>query len=172
MAVNRPGEPGAQEAPPPEIAQPEAHHEQTDINSWAVGKFGIALLLASIAVLFVVVGVFRYFERRENAAQAPPPAGLNEDARALPPEPRLQTAPTLDLEEMRAAEDQILNGYGWVDASKGIVRIPIARAIDLVVQQGLAGRPQTMPETASSAVVPTESGLGPIMIRPGGPLGQ
>jgi hypothetical protein len=172
MAVNRPGEHGEQEVPLADVERPELHHEETDVNVWAVGKAGIALFLVCIAVLFLVVGVFRYFQAREQARQAPLPAGMNVDARALPPEPRLQTAPVLDLQEMRAAEDQILNGYGWVDGSRGIVRIPIARAIELLAQQGLPARPGTTPETASTASVPTESGLGPKMIAPGGPLAQ
>ena len=31
-------------------------------------------------------------------------------------------------------------------------------------------RPQNGPQSASTAIVPTESGLGPIMNQPGGPL--
>ena len=69
---------------------------------------------------------------------------------------------------IRAAEDQILNSYGWVDRSKGIVRIPIDRAIDLLAKRGLPARPQAPP--VERADVPTESGLGPIMQQPGGPL--
>jgi len=170
--VNRPGEHGEQEAPPVEIERVELHHEETDVNVWAVGKAGIALFLTCIAVLFLVVGVFRYFQAREAARQVPLPAGMNVDARSLPPEPRLQTAPMLDLAEMRAAEDQILNGYGWVDASRGIVRIPIARAMDLLAQRKLPARPDAAPESGSTAGVPSESGLGSKMIAPGGPLAQ
>jgi hypothetical protein len=39
------------------------------------------------------------------------------------------------LREIRAAEAESLNTYGWVDQAKGIVRLPIARAIDLTLQQ-------------------------------------
>ena len=57
-------------------------------------------------------------------------------------------------------EDAILNGYGWVDPNKGIVRIPIAQAIDIVAQKGLPSKPspagmendgyRTIPEDSSS----------------------
>jgi hypothetical protein len=40
------------------------------------------------------------------------------------------------MEEMRAAENDALNNPGWVDKQKGIVRIPIERAKQLVVQRG------------------------------------
>jgi hypothetical protein len=38
---------------------------------------------------------------------------------------------------MRAAEDASLNNAGWVDKQKGIVRLPIETAKQLVVQRGL-----------------------------------
>jgi hypothetical protein len=85
--------------------------------------------------------------------------------------PRLQSAPIGDLKDMKAAEDKILNGYGWIDQQHGLVRIPIDRAIDLLAQRGLPARQVTEPQTAAAGVsVPTESGLGPKVQQPGGPL--
>ena len=155
----------------PEIERPGVHHEEKDVNVWAVGKFAIALVLICIAALFLLFGLFRYFQAREAALQPPPRGGVNVDARRLPPSPRLQDAPILDLKQMRDAEDQILGSYGWVDRQGGIVRIPIDRAIDLLAQRGLPARPQAVPQSAAADVsVPTESGLGPKMMPPGGPL--
>jgi len=42
-----------------------------------------------------------------------------------------------DLQVLQAREDELLNTYGWTDPNRGIVRIPIDRAIDLVAQRGL-----------------------------------
>ena len=53
----------------------------------------------------------------------------------LPPEPRLQAHPIKDLEELRKAETELLTTYGWVDKSAGTVRIPVARAIELLAQR-------------------------------------
>jgi hypothetical protein len=39
------------------------------------------------------------------------------------------------LAETRMAETEGLNTYGWVDQPKGIVRLPIARAMELTLQQ-------------------------------------
>jgi hypothetical protein len=39
-----------------------------------------------------------------------------------------------------AEQNQNLNSYGWVDRSNGIVRIPISRAMDLLLQRGLPTR--------------------------------
>lgn len=52
--------------------------------------------------------------------------------------------PNLDIDDdhaemtaLRAAQKAKLNSYGWIDRSNGIVRIPIDRAMDLIVQRGL-----------------------------------
>lgn len=39
------------------------------------------------------------------------------------------------LTEMRATEAEMLNNYGWVDQTKGIVRLPIARGIELALKE-------------------------------------
>ncbi len=153
-----------------DLTNPEMRHERTDVDVWAIGKFAIGLILLTIASVFLLFGLFHYFQVRENATQAPQP-GVNVDARKLPPEPRLQDNAVQDLREMRDAEDKILNGYGWVDQQHGVVRIPIDRAMDLLVQRGLPARQQAGPQSASSGVsIPRESGLGAKMQQPGGPL--
>src|SRR5437763_3430110 len=47
------------------------------------------------------------------------------------PGPNLQVSPPADLVSFRSREDVQLNSYGWVDRSNGIVRIPVARAMEL-----------------------------------------
>src|ERR1700689_5227457 len=54
------------------------------------------------------------------------------------PTPRLQTDDgNLEIAEMHAREDLLLNYYSWIDWSSGKVRIPIARAMQLIAQHGL-----------------------------------
>lgn len=148
---------------------PRAGHEETDINEWAVGKFAIVLVLVTISALALLFGLMRYFLSREGG----PPSGASQTAATEPartfPQPQLQKSPVLDLKAIREAEDQVLHSYAWVDPEKGVVRIPIDRAMDLLAQRGLPSRPQGGP-LATSASVPTESGLGPKMLPPGGPL--
>jgi len=118
-----------------------AGHEETDVDVWAVGKFAAALMLVGVAVIFLLFGLFRYLLSREGG----PPAGRSQAAASEPakafPQPQLQEAPVLDLKAIRAAEDQVLNGYGWMDPEKGVVRIPIDRAMDLLAERGLPSRP-------------------------------
>jgi hypothetical protein len=58
--------------------------------------------------------------------------------RVLPPAPRLQVTPVLDLKNYRDSQWEQLETYGWVDKEGGVVRIPIERAMDLVLERGLA----------------------------------
>ncbi|SPE29583.1 quinol:cytochrome c oxidoreductase, cytoplasmic subunit [Candidatus Sulfopaludibacter sp. SbA6] len=148
----------------PDLTEPAARHEHSDVNAWMVGKFGIALALLCIVAMGLLFGLFRYFQSMDGGQPLV-------TAVKLPPAPTLEITPALDLKAIRAAEDQLLTSYGWVDREKGVVRIPIARAIDLLAQRGLPSRPQNEVQTAARDVsVPTESGLGPKMQPPGGPL--
>jgi hypothetical protein len=45
------------------------------------------------------------------------------------------------LTQMRASETDTLNSYVWVDQSAGVVRVPISRAMELVVNERRAAKP-------------------------------
>lgn len=53
------------------------------------------------------------------------------------PAPRLQASPARDRALLEARAEIILNGYGWIDEEQGIVRIPIERAMELLLARGL-----------------------------------
>ena len=58
------------------------------------------------------------------------------------PTPRLQLDNgNQDLADLHEREDLLLNYYSWVDRSKGTVRIPIERAMELIAQRGLPVAP-------------------------------
>jgi hypothetical protein len=146
--------------------QRQPGYEVRDVNAWAVGRFGIALVLLCLVAVALLLGLFHYFESTFGGPL--PNTGLNMDARSLPPAPTLQRTPVLDLQRFRAAEDEILNSYSWIDRQHGIVHVPIDVAIDLLAKRGLPARHEAPP--VDHADVPTASGLGPIMQQPGGPL--
>jgi uncharacterized membrane protein len=155
----------------PDISVPENRHEHRDVNVFALGKFAIGLIIVTIFCVGLVAGVFQYLLHREGGMPISRMEAPAQDARQLPPEPRLEETPALDLQEMRAAEQKIQTSYGWLDQSAGIVRLPIDRAMDLVVQRGLPARAESGVQSAAASVsVPTESGLGPVMQQSGGPL--
>ena len=57
------------------------------------------------------------------------------------PHPRLQSDPPADIHKYLVAKERELMTYGWIDQKSGIVRIPIAQAIDLLAGRELPVRP-------------------------------
>jgi hypothetical protein len=110
-------------------------HETTDVNVWAVGKFAIGLAIVCIVSIVLLFGLMKFFQSREETSVA----SAVEPTRLFP-EPRLQKSEIPDLEAIRAAEDKLLNSYAWVDQPKGVVRIPVERAIEVLAQRGLPSR--------------------------------
>src|SRR5258707_142839 len=105
-------------------------HERRDINVFQVTAFGIGLLLGCIVTVFVIWALFVFLYPREDAKNAETPAALMmKDQNNLPPEPRLQANPKVELKDLRSDEAAILNSYGWVNPDKGVVRIPPAIAV-------------------------------------------
>jgi hypothetical protein len=122
------------------VKAPE-EHEEPDVNVRAILGFGFGLTAGGLAVYLVVWLLFVYLDRRERPLGAPDfPLAVGHESR-LPPEPRLQEAPRADLERVRAAELERLNGYLWIDKAAGTVRIPISEAMKLTVERGLPSRP-------------------------------
>jgi hypothetical protein len=96
--------------------------------------------MVSIGLLF---GLLKFFQSREETSVANTVEPVK-----LFPEPQLQKTPILDFKAIRAEEDKLLNGYAWVDLKKGVVRIPVDRAIDVLARRGLPSRsvPVATPE--------------------------
>jgi hypothetical protein len=120
--------------------QAEIHHEESDVNIYAIFGFGAGLLVVAGIVSVLIFVLFRYFEGRE-AARVPPayPLAISRESR-VPPEPRLQTDPRQDLSNLLAKEDEVLTSYGWLDRNAGVVRIPIDEAMKLTLERGLPAR--------------------------------
>jgi len=58
------------------------------------------------------------------------------------PTPRVQTDDgNLDVADLHAREDLLLDNYSWVDRTQGKVRIPIERAMQVIAQKGLPVAP-------------------------------
>jgi hypothetical protein len=115
-------------------------YETSDVNVKAILMVGAGLASGTIAVAGVIWVLVIYLSGA-NAPTGPreyPLAATHEQR--LPPEPRLQTNPREDLADLRRAEDQVLESYGWVDKDAGIVRIPIDDAMRLTLDRGLPAR--------------------------------
>ena len=115
-------------------------YEQTDINPRGVLYVGFGVLLATMVIIALLHFLFTYMSRLE-ARESPLPLPIAAHGHPLPPEPRLQESPHQDWVAVRAAAESELNSYQWIDRQKGIVSIPIDRAIDLIAQRGIPKSP-------------------------------
>ena len=119
-------------------------HETSDANArWIFGIVGF-LLVFGLAIHFILAGLLSSLNRTPPPSdrwrpteRGPRPAGT-----AAAAFPRLQVDAAAELEAFRAREETELTTYGWINKTSGIVRVPIDRAIDLVLQQGLPVRNQ------------------------------
>jgi hypothetical protein len=118
-----------------ENKHPHIGHETTDVNVWAVGKFAIGLVIVCVVSIGLLFGLLKFFQSREETSMA-----NTVEPTKLFPQPQLQKTPIPDLKAIRAEEDKLLNGYAWVDQPKGVVRIPVDRAIEVLAQRGLPSR--------------------------------
>ena len=111
-------------------------HERKDVNVPALFTISFLLALSCVVIFIVVTGMMRYFKAHEPAVTAGQPNIPVTRVLEFPP-PRLLVRPGASLAELRAAEESDLNSYGWVDRASGIARVPVDRAIQLLLQRGL-----------------------------------
>ena len=142
-------------------------YELSDANTTDIAGF-LVVMAASIAVVFVLafgIGKLIYYGLKH---QDGPPNKWSQMAGVKPgnmesnpqieqqqlqqlvkrfPTPRLQSDDgNMDVAQMHAREDMLLNHYSWVDQNKQTVRIPIERAMQLIAQKGLPVESQREPQ--------------------------
>jgi hypothetical protein len=147
--------------PDVEHENPRVAHEPTDVNVKGITKWGIGLGIFTIASVFVVWFVFDQLVGYV-ARQSPEPSPLA-DVRGErePPEPRLQPIPRLDVAETQESDGQVLNTFGWTDEERGIARIPVDSAMNLMLRKGFPVRTQQADAaTASQRTLPADSSSG------------
>ena len=101
---------------------------------------GLLIFTVALIALMVVAGVLMWLLSsglREARVAADPPLPKLPEARQ-PYEvkgPRLQADPPADMAALRAAEEEALNRWEWTDENNGVARVPIERAMKLLVEQ-------------------------------------
>lgn len=63
----------------------------------------------------------------------------------LPPEPRLEQNPNVDGERLIAEATALLESYGWANQGAGTAHVPIERAMELLLEQGINPFPAAQP---------------------------
>ncbi len=119
-------------------AAPNNGYEKSDASPRGLVHFLLIMAAILAATALSLIWLFKHFERAENPGSyvAAPFAGTQ----PLPPPPRIQPVPGVDMQSYYQSQQNLLDTYGWVDKQNGIVRLPIDRAMELLLQRGLPVR--------------------------------
>jgi hypothetical protein len=147
----------------PHPVNPNANggYERRDIGVAGVLYFLLGLAVAGLFAYFLVAGLYSFLEKRSESQQTPvnplvtnAPTDTRRISKDYPqgafPNPKLEEDERGQLNGIRLKEEQTLSTYDYIDKNAGTVRIPIDRAMDLVVQRGLAVRAQSGSGEAAS----------------------
>lgn len=120
---------------------PGAKYEHTDIDPRIGYQFGLWLAVAMLISFGIVYGAFWFFEGQARSADAvaqkyPLAVGQQKE----PPAPNLQKQPFKDVYMLRLGETEKLTSYGWVDKEGGVTRVPIDRAMEVMLERGFPAR--------------------------------
>lgn len=131
-------------------------HELTDAKVSGIFWAGAAFVLISVVAFVLMAALMNFFDRPKPAPQQP--EIVLEQPERLPPQPRLQVKPDVDIEEFKAREDSLLHSYGWVVKEAGVVRIPVERAKELSLKRGFPVRPDYKSWGETGKTVPESGG--------------
>jgi hypothetical protein len=153
----------------PEHTGGQVSFEREDVNIYQITAFGIGLVIACIVVVFAMWAMFHFLAKQADKEETANPPAMMKERPSLPPEPRLSglrpkpetpVYPRVELQQMRSDEETILNNYGWLDPSKGTVRIPIDVAIDMVAAKGLPSKPSPAGAEGGFRMIPSDASSG------------
>jgi hypothetical protein len=148
-------------------------YEHQDLQVSGILYFLLTIVVVVMICLFGMRGLFAFLDHREKALQPavnPLLTNVPTDTRRIAdpdeylkktfPDPRLETDERNQLNKESVREEGVLYSYGWADEKAGTVRIPIERAMDLIVQRGLPVRSQNMVSDAPAPKTTTTSKKG------------
>lgn len=147
-------------------------YESRDIVMSTMVKWIIALVV--LIAFGITVPAVLFFVFRGYAPTGEVPYAINRSTN-LPPEPRIQSRPRMDLREFHDREQERLDTYGR-DPRTGAIHVPIQQAIGVLAARGLPVRttgatpPDASPPAGAAAA--TESAPGPGDHEGIGPLGE
>ena len=121
---------------------PDLPVEGDGINYRGIVWFVATLTIVTLVCQILMWALFAVFEKR-TASSDTPRSPLAAPQGTLPPAPNLVTNEPGTLHSFRESEDTVLSTYDWVDKDKGVVRIPIDRAKELLLERGLPTRGAT-----------------------------
>jgi hypothetical protein len=132
--VSPPIENGPAETPPRE------EHETRDASAKWIFGLVLFLFISGLAIHGILAGYLSSLKAGPTATDQWRGAAKVQPQLQTQNVPRLQVSPPLDLQNFQSQEELKLNTYGWINHTAGIVRLPIQRAMELILQEGLPTR--------------------------------
>lgn len=173
------------------LRNPQVDYERSDLSARGIVLFLVGLFVAGFFIELVLWGMFHFMARTEalfpqpqvnpmlraEQAQQPkqpaggtrsvlqnaPPVNLN-----VFPEPRLQTNDAGEMRQFVESEQALLNVKQPFADPSGAIHIPIALAMQEIVERGLPVRPNAPPPEINTQ---TASGNTKMLDMQPGPLG-
>jgi hypothetical protein len=118
-------------------AKAPPQHFDDELDYKAIIRFVVGLAAGTLIVLALMWQMGNAFKKAEEAQDRPPSPLAEAQLDPIPPGPRLQATPPRDMDELRAQDREALTTYGWVDRPGGVARIPVDRAMSILVEKGL-----------------------------------
>jgi hypothetical protein len=113
-------------------------HEIRDADIRPIVLTAIGLAVTVVVVGLIVYGIFQYLAAHPaTSVQSNPMTVLDSQ---IPPAPRIEEHPAIEMQQLNTQEEHTLTTYGWVDKKAGVVRIPIDRAMELQLERGFPTR--------------------------------
>ncbi len=103
-------------------------HESPAIAVRTVLRIGAIVAATVLIVLAVLYAIFRN-------DIAPGKVRARSTSASIPPAPRLQPHPGVDVANLRREKEALLSGYAWTDGAHTTARIPIERAMAIYAAQ-------------------------------------
>ena len=153
-------------------SNPGVMYESSDANVRAIYLFGFWLVVLGLLCALAAYGGLRAMEawedHQDKARMAENPM-VPEARMKMPPvqavhefpNPALQVNDTAEMKEEIEEENAKLTHYQWVDPNQGIVRIPIDRAMQLVLEHGLPARAPGAGAAANPGPLPPKRATKP-----------
>lgn len=103
--------------------------ERTDVPPSLLAKLaaGVAAFVLAVPLVMQLI----YPQTRQPGSVRPPSIATGAVV--------LEVDPRAGLARFEKADSGALNRYGWIDRDRGVVQIPISRAMELLAQRGLPG---------------------------------
>jgi hypothetical protein len=128
-------------------------YERRDVNVRGLFYFAFWMAVVLAVTMLGMKWTFDYFKRVQPLGATSSPL-VRPGQRVVTPPPLLQIKPHQELVDYCAAQQGAVNSYGWVNQESGVVRVPMDRAMDLVLSRGLPTHPAAEAPAGAPTVAP------------------